>query len=108
MWLKTKNLNYPLNSPQGFFRLFQQALYIFFLPKYCSEMNKIELEWQQFKKHEISGQMFEDEIDLAYTVIDGIDARGNEIITVQNILNLTIIPPLNIALHILVFPRLST
>jgi putative transposase len=39
-------------------------------------MNKIELEWQQFKKHEISGQMFEDEIDLAYTVIDGIDARG--------------------------------
>jgi putative transposase len=39
-------------------------------------MNKIELEWQQFKKHEISGQMFEDEIHLAYTVIHGIDARG--------------------------------
>jgi putative transposase len=52
------------------------GLYIFFLPKYCSEMNRIELEWQQLKKHEISGQMFDDEIDLAYAVIDGIDARG--------------------------------
>lgn len=39
-------------------------------------MNKIELEWQQLKKHEISGQMFDDEINLAYAVIDGIDARG--------------------------------
>jgi len=52
------------------------GLYIFFLPTYCSEMNKIELEWQQLKKHKISGQMFDDEIDLAYAVIDGIDARG--------------------------------
>jgi putative transposase len=40
------------------------GLYIFFLPKYCSEMNRIELEWQQLKKHEISGQIFDDEIDL--------------------------------------------
>lgn len=52
------------------------GLYIFFLPTYCSEMNRIELEWQQLKKHEISGQMFDDELDLAYAVIDGIDARG--------------------------------
>ena len=27
-----------------------QGLYIFFLPKYCSEMNPIELEWQHIKK----------------------------------------------------------
>jgi hypothetical protein len=40
-----------------------QGLYIFFLPKYCSEMNKIELEWQQLKTHELVGQMFEDELD---------------------------------------------
>ncbi len=52
------------------------GVYIFFLPKYCSEMNRIELEWQQLKKHEISGEMFDDEIDLAYAVIDGIDPRG--------------------------------
>ncbi|MHC5733240.1 MAG: hypothetical protein ACYTXY_56280 [Nostoc sp.] len=24
-------------------------MYIFFLPKYCSEMNPIELEWQHLK-----------------------------------------------------------
>ncbi len=53
-----------------------QGLYIFFLPKYCSEMNKIEREWQQLKNHELVGQMFEDEVDLAYAVMDGIEARG--------------------------------
>ena len=53
-----------------------QGLYIFFLPKYCSEMNPIELEWQHLKKDEISGQMFEDELDLAYGVMDGVRARG--------------------------------
>ncbi len=52
------------------------GLYFFFLPKYCSEMNPIELEWQQLKTHELAGQMFEDELDLAYAVIDGIEARG--------------------------------
>lgn len=52
------------------------GLYIFFLPKYCSEMNPIELEWQHLKKGELAGQMFEDELDLAYSVIDGVQARG--------------------------------
>jgi len=52
------------------------GLFIFFLPAYCSEMNRIELEWQQLKKSEISGQMFDDELDLAYAVINGIEARG--------------------------------
>jgi putative transposase len=45
-----------------------QGLYIFFLPKYCSEMNPIELEWQHIKKDELSGQIFDDELDLAYAV----------------------------------------
>lgn len=53
-----------------------QGLYIFFLPKYCSEMNPIELEWQHLKKDELSGQMFDDELDLAYAVINGVKARG--------------------------------
>ena len=54
----------------------QMGLYIFFLPPYCSEMNPIELEWQHLKKNELSGQTFEDELDLAYAVIDGVEARG--------------------------------
>ncbi len=33
-----------------------QNLYIFFLPKYCSEMNPIELEWKHLKKDELSGK----------------------------------------------------
>jgi putative transposase len=53
-----------------------QGLYLFFLPKYCSEMNPIELEWQHLKKDELSGQMFDDELDLAYAVINGVQARG--------------------------------
>ncbi|MEG4584555.1 transposase [Microcoleus sp. MOSTC5] len=31
-----------------------QGLYIFFLPKYCSEMNPIELESQHIKKDELA------------------------------------------------------
>ncbi|QLE39362.1 IS630 family transposase [Nostoc sp. C052] len=54
----------------------QMGLYIFFLPKYCSEMNPIELEWQHLKKDELAGRMFDDELDLAYAVIDGVQARG--------------------------------
>ena len=53
-----------------------QGLYVFFLPKYCSQMNPIELEWQHLKKDELSGQMFDDELDLAYAVMDGVKARG--------------------------------
>jgi len=54
-----------------------QGLYLFFLPPYCSEMNRIEPEWHQLNAHELAGQMFEDELDLAYGVIDGVEARGN-------------------------------
>lgn len=53
-----------------------QGLYLFFLSPYCSEMNPIESEWHQLKTHELAGQMFDDELDLAYAVIDGVEARG--------------------------------
>jgi putative transposase len=51
---------------------------LFFLPKYCSQMNPIELEWQHLKKDELAGQMFDDELELAYAVIDGVQARGEK------------------------------
>jgi putative transposase len=54
----------------------QKGLLIFFLPKYCSQMNPIEGEWHQLKTHEIAGQMFEDEYDLAIAVMDGMKARS--------------------------------
>lgn len=53
-----------------------QGLYFFFLPKYCSELNPIEAEWHQLKTHELRGQMFDDELDLAYAVMDGINTRA--------------------------------
>ncbi|NET35727.1 MAG: IS630 family transposase, partial [Cyanothece sp. SIO1E1] len=39
-------------------------------------LNPIETEWHQLKTHELAGQMFEDELDLAYEVIDGVQARA--------------------------------
>ncbi|WP_225896637.1 IS630 family transposase [Amazonocrinis nigriterrae] len=54
----------------------KQGLYIFFLPKYCSQMNPIELEWQHLKKDELASKMFDDELDLAYAVMDGVQTRG--------------------------------
>ncbi len=41
-------------------------------------MNPIELEWQHIKKDELAGQMFEDELELAYAVINGVEARGKK------------------------------
>lgn len=46
------------------------------LPPYCSEMNPIETQWRQLKAHEIVGQMFDNEYDLAMTVIEGMEARS--------------------------------
>jgi hypothetical protein len=54
----------------------QQGLYIFFLPPYCSEMNPIETQWHQLKSHEIAGQMFDNEYDLAKAVMSGMSARS--------------------------------
>ena len=36
-----------------------QRLYLFFLPTYSAELNRIEGEWHQIKTHEISGRMFD-------------------------------------------------
>jgi len=66
-------------------------------------MNKIELEWQQLKNHELVGKMFEDELDLAYALIDGIEAEENEEIIQLIALNLVPVPALNIYLLTLVF-----
>ncbi|WP_442937618.1 IS630 family transposase [Nostoc sp.] len=56
----------------------QMGLYMFFLSAYCSQMNPIELEWQHLKKDELCGQIFDDELDLAYAVMDGVKARGEK------------------------------
>jgi len=37
-----------------------------------------ELEWQHLKKDKLCGQIFDDELDLAYAVIDGVQARGEK------------------------------
>jgi hypothetical protein len=52
------------------------GLFLFFLPQYCSEMNRIEDEWHQLKAHKIAGRMFEDEYDLALAIMDGMEARS--------------------------------
>jgi len=53
-----------------------QGLFLFFLPPYSSEMNRIEEQWHQLKIHEIVGRMFEDKYDLALAIIDGMEARS--------------------------------
>ncbi|NER80078.1 MAG: hypothetical protein F6K42_10940 [Leptolyngbya sp. SIO1D8] len=52
-----------------------RGLYFFFLPKYCSELSPLETEWHQLKTHELEGQMFDDELDLAYAVMEVVEAR---------------------------------
>ncbi|MBX9257454.1 transposase [Desmonostoc muscorum CCALA 125] len=41
----------------------QQGLYIFFLPPYSPQMNRIEDEWLHLKRHELSSQIFDDEYE---------------------------------------------
>lgn len=62
--------------PQHWQRWQEQGLLLFFLPPYSSQMNRIEDQWHQLKTHEIAGQMFEDEYDLAMAVIKGMEARS--------------------------------
>ncbi len=54
----------------------EQGLFLFFLPAYCSQMNRIEQGWHQLKTHEIARRMFEDEYDLAIAVMDGMETRS--------------------------------
>ena len=49
-----------------------KGLYLFYLPRYSSELNLIEGEW-----HQIQGRMFEDEYDLARGVMAGVQSRGD-------------------------------
>jgi len=55
-----------------------QGLYLFNLPSYCSEMNRIENEWQRLKEDELAGRMFADEYELAIAVMEGVDARATK------------------------------
>jgi hypothetical protein len=52
-----------------------KGLYLFSLPSYCSEMNRIENEWQRIKEDELAGRMFSDEYELAIAVMEGVEAR---------------------------------
>lgn len=54
----------------------KQGLFLFQLPKYCSEMNLIEGEWHQTKAHHIRGRMFDDHYELAMGVIASVRERG--------------------------------
>jgi transposase len=54
------------------------GLFLFFLPPYCSQMNKVELEWQHLKEDELAGQMFDSEQALACHVIWGLESRGEQ------------------------------
>jgi putative transposase len=54
----------------------EQGLLLFFLPAYCSDLNKIEIQWHQIKTHEMAGQIFDNEYDLAMTVIQGMKNRS--------------------------------
>lgn len=54
----------------------EQGLLLFFLPAYCSDMNPIETQWHQLKAHEIAGRIFDNEYDLAMTIIQGVKNRS--------------------------------
>jgi transposase len=56
----------------------KKGLYLFLLPSYSPELNRIENEWQRLKEDELAGRMFEDEYDLAMAVIEGIESRGEK------------------------------
>ncbi|WP_201789159.1 hypothetical protein [Scytonema hofmannii] len=53
--------------------MFSQRIFSTSVELYCHDLRPIR---QHLKKDELSGQMFDDELDLAYAVINGIDARG--------------------------------
>jgi putative transposase len=42
----------------------------------CVYQGNIELEWQHLKKDELASKSFDDELDLAYAIIDGVQTRG--------------------------------
>ena len=54
----------------------QQGLFLFFLPPYSPQMNRIEEEWLHLKREQLASQVFEDEYEVVKALIDGIEARG--------------------------------
>ena len=56
----------------------EQGLLFFFLPAYCPELNEIETQWHQLKTHEIAGRIFDNEYDLAMTIIQGMNRRSEQ------------------------------
>jgi putative transposase len=54
----------------------EKGLFLFFLAPYCSEMNPIEGQWHQLKNHELAGQIFDNEYDLAMAMMNGMKARS--------------------------------
>ena len=56
----------------------EQGLVLFFLPPYCPELNEIETQWHQLKTHEIAGRIFDNEYDLAMTIIQGMNQRNEQ------------------------------
>jgi putative transposase len=65
------------STVQVFWQQWQEmGLFIFFLPPYSPQMNRIEDEWLHLRRYELCSQLFEHEYDLALTLIDVIKQRG--------------------------------
>jgi putative transposase len=71
-------------------------------------MNPIELEWQHIKEDELAGQMFDDELELAYAVMDGVEVKGKRGNYSTQRIKFKSRHLLNILLHICYFPRRPT
>lgn len=54
----------------------EQGLFVFFLPPYSPQMNRIEDEWLHLKRDELASRVFDDEYDLAMALIAGVEARA--------------------------------
>jgi putative transposase len=54
----------------------QQGLLLFFLPPYSPQRNRIEEEWLHLKRDELASRVFEDEVDLADAIMEGLENRG--------------------------------
>lgn len=54
----------------------QQGLILFFLPPYSPQMNRIEEQWLHLKRDELASRVFEDEVDLADAIVEGMENRG--------------------------------
>jgi transposase len=65
-------------SKQHYQQWQQKGLMLFFLPPYSPQMNRIEDEWLHLKRDELAGRVFEDELDLAYALMAGIENRASQ------------------------------